>query len=155
MILCLRTDSRIGHCHLTHTQTFNGPLSVTSRVSQYQKGNTNGNTNLDFTEARDEWPCISWAICKSAPRCRQITMLTPHHCTIFTGRMHVLLPNQQRQSTEGNHCHLTHLFVSHDDLPTCEFCRPSLQQCTVNYVLNRISAMLLFHGYIRLSVRTL
>jgi len=31
---------------------FNGPLSTTSRVSQYQKGNT----NLDFTGARDsEW----------------------------------------------------------------------------------------------------
>jgi len=32
--------------------TFNGPLSRTTRVSQYQKGKT----NLDFTEARDsEW----------------------------------------------------------------------------------------------------
>ena len=31
---------------------FNGPLSRTTWVSQYQKGNT----NLDFTEARDsEW----------------------------------------------------------------------------------------------------
>jgi len=36
----------------THTQPFNGPLSGTTRVSQYQKGKT----NLDFTEARDgEW----------------------------------------------------------------------------------------------------
>jgi len=35
-----------------NTHTFNGPLSRTSRVSQYQKGKT----NLDFTEARDsEW----------------------------------------------------------------------------------------------------
>ena len=35
-----------------HTQPFNGPLSVTTLVSQYQKGKT----NLDFTEARDsEW----------------------------------------------------------------------------------------------------
>ena len=34
----------------THTHTFNGPLSGTTRVSQYQKGKT------DFTEARDsEW----------------------------------------------------------------------------------------------------
>ena len=39
------------HTH-THTHTFNGPLSGTVRVSQYQKGET----NLDFTEARDsEW----------------------------------------------------------------------------------------------------
>ena len=36
----------------THTHPFNGPLSETTRVSRYQKGNT----NLDFTEARDsEW----------------------------------------------------------------------------------------------------
>jgi len=39
------------HTH-THTHPFNGPLSGTTRVSQYQKGKT----NLDFTEARDsEW----------------------------------------------------------------------------------------------------
>ena len=36
----------------THTRLFNGPLSGTTRVSRYQKGET----NLDFTEARDsEW----------------------------------------------------------------------------------------------------
>ena len=36
----------------THTHPFNGPLSRTTWVSQYQKGTT----NLDFTEARDsEW----------------------------------------------------------------------------------------------------
>ena len=43
---------------------------------------------------------ISWAICKSAPCSRQITMPTPHH-SVFTGRMPFLPPNQQRQSTEG------------------------------------------------------
>jgi len=36
----------------THTHPFNGPLSETTRVSQYQKRKT----NLDFTEARDsQW----------------------------------------------------------------------------------------------------
>ena len=36
----------------THTHPFNGPLSGTTRVSQYQKGKT----KLDFSEARDsEW----------------------------------------------------------------------------------------------------
>ena len=36
----------------THTQPFNDPLSVTTWVSQHQKGKT----SLDFTEARDsEW----------------------------------------------------------------------------------------------------
>jgi len=36
----------------THTHPFNGHLSGTTQVSQYQKGKT----NMDFTEARDsEW----------------------------------------------------------------------------------------------------
>ena len=36
----------------TFTHTFNGPFSRTTQVSRYQKGNT----NLDFSEARDsEW----------------------------------------------------------------------------------------------------
>jgi len=36
----------------THTDPFNGPLSGTTQVSQYQKGKT----NLDFSGARDnEW----------------------------------------------------------------------------------------------------
>jgi len=44
---------------------------------------------------------ISWAICMSASRSRQITMPVPHH-SFFTGRMTFLPLNQQRQSTEGN-----------------------------------------------------
>jgi len=44
---------------------------------------------------------ISWAICKSAPRPRQITTPAPHH-SLFTGRMPFLPPNQQRQNTEGS-----------------------------------------------------
>jgi len=36
---------------------------------------------------------ISWAICKSAPRSRQITMLAPHH-SVFTGQMPFLPPSQ-------------------------------------------------------------
>ena len=43
---------------------------------------------------------ISWARCKSAFCCRQITTSAPH-CSVFTGRMPFLSPNQQRQSTEG------------------------------------------------------
>ena len=43
---------------------------------------------------------ISWAVCKSAPRSRQITTPAPHH-SVFTGRMPFLSPNQERQSTEG------------------------------------------------------
>jgi len=43
---------------------------------------------------------ISWAICKSAPCLRQITMPAPT-TQFFTSRMPFLQPNQQRQSTEG------------------------------------------------------
>jgi len=40
------------YCNCTHTHPFNGPLSRTTRVSEY----LNGKTNLDFTEAREsEW----------------------------------------------------------------------------------------------------
>ena len=43
---------------------------------------------------------LSWAICKFAPRSRQITTSAPHH-SVFTDRVPFLLPNQQCQSTEG------------------------------------------------------
>ena len=45
---------------------------------------------------------ISWAICKSAPRSRQITMPALHYSSLFTGQMPFLPHNQQCQSTEGN-----------------------------------------------------
>jgi len=42
---------------------------------------------------------ISWAICKSAPRSRQIPCYPTTQ--FFTGRMPFLPPSQQLQSTEG------------------------------------------------------
>ena len=45
---------------------------------------------------------ISWAICKSAPHSRPITMPAPT-TQFFTGQMPFLPPNQERQSTEGKH----------------------------------------------------
>ena len=45
---------------------------------------------------------ISWAICKSAPRSRQITTPAPPQLSFFTDRMPFLPPNQQHQSTGGN-----------------------------------------------------
>jgi len=74
-------------------------LSGTTRVDRHQKGETR--TNLDFLEQETvSGNGISWAICKSAPRLRQITMPAPHH-SVFTGWMPFLLPNQQHQSTEA------------------------------------------------------
>jgi len=64
----------------THTHPFNGPFSGTTRVSRCQKGKT----SLDFTEARDvSGSGISWAICKSAPRSRQIATPTPHRSVFY------------------------------------------------------------------------
>ena len=56
-VLTLLTDkANSAELHITHTHThahpFYGPLCRTTRVGRYQKGET----NLDFTEARDsEW----------------------------------------------------------------------------------------------------
>jgi len=75
--------------------TFIGPSSRTTQVSQYQKGKTNQETVSGSV--------ISLAICKSAPRCRQITTPAPH-LSVLTGRMPFLPPNQQSQSTEGIIC---------------------------------------------------
>jgi len=53
---------------------FNGPLSGTIRVSQYQKGKT----NLDLLEKETvSGSGISWAICKSAPGPKQIPRQHP------------------------------------------------------------------------------
>jgi len=83
----------------THTHTFNGPLSGTTRVSRYQKGKT----NLDFTEARDsqwQWhPLGHMQVCTSLQSDNHAS--TPP-LSFFTGRVPFLPPNQQCQSTEGH-----------------------------------------------------
>jgi len=81
----------------TYINPFNGPLSRTTRVNQYQKGKT---IWILLKEETVSGSGISLAICKSAPRSRQTTMPAPHH-SVFTGRMPFLPPNQQCQSTEG------------------------------------------------------
>jgi len=104
------------------THAFNGPLSGTTWVSQYQKGKT----DLDFTEARDsEWQASAepYASLHVAPD-RQ-----PHqHPTtqIFTGRVPFLPPNQQSQSTEG---------CRHESL-ICIVCGKGLgSHCQVRFML--------------------
>ena len=64
----------------THTRAFSGPSSGTTRVSRYQKGKT----NLDLPKQETvSGSGISWAICKSAPRSRQITTPAPHHSVFY------------------------------------------------------------------------
>ena len=80
----------------TDIHPFNGPFPGTTRASRHQKGKT----NLDFTEARDsEW---QWHQLGHMQVCTSLQ--TDNHASnppFFTGRMPFLLPNQQRQSTEG------------------------------------------------------
>ena len=81
----------------THTRLM-ALFSGTTWVSRYQKGKT----NLDFAEARDsEW---QWHQLGHMQVCTLLQ--TDNHAStsplsFFTGRMPFLLPNQQRQSTEG------------------------------------------------------
>ena len=86
------------HTH-THIHPFNGPLSGTTPVSRYRKGQT----NLDFTEARDsEWQWHQLGhmlVCTSLQADNHAS--TPPLC-FFTGPMPFLPPNQQCQSTEGS-----------------------------------------------------
>jgi len=101
----------------THTHTFNGPFSRTTRVGRYQKGKT----KLDFTEARDsDW---QWHQMGHMQVCTSFQ--TDNHAStsplrFSTGRMPFLPPNQHRQSTEGkfytnntiNLRHLTQRIIS-------------------------------------------
>jgi len=84
-------------------------------VSRYQKGKT----NPDFTEARDsEW---QWHQLGNMQVCTSLQ--TDNHARtpqlFFTGWMPFLLPNQQRQSTEGIQTKRTVLNMS--ELPA-KFC---------------------------------
>jgi len=81
-----------------HTYTHVYHLSRTTQVSQYQKVEP---TWILLKQETVSGSGISWAICKSAPRSRQITTPPPNHSD-FTGRMPFLPPNQQNQSIEGN-----------------------------------------------------
>ena len=83
---------------LSYTHTFNGPLSGTTQVSRYQKGET----NLDFTEARDsEW---QWHQLGHMQVCTSLR--TDKHAStppLSFYRLDALpaTPNQQRQSTNA------------------------------------------------------
>jgi len=64
-------------------------FSRTTQVSWYQKGKT--------SVEKVSGSGISCSVCKSAPRCRQISTPAP----VFAGQMPFLPPSQQHQSTEG------------------------------------------------------
>jgi len=67
-------------------------------VSRYQKGKT----NLDFTEVRDsEWQWHQLGHMQVSTSLQTDNHASTPPLSFFTGWMPFLLPNQQRQSTEG------------------------------------------------------
>ena len=64
------------HTH-THKHTFNDPFSGTTLVSQYQKGKKT--IRILLKQETVSGSGINWAIYKSAPHFKQITMPAPHH----------------------------------------------------------------------------
>jgi len=68
-------------------------------VSQYQKGET----NLDFTEARDsEWQWHQLGHMQVCASLQTDNYTSTPLLSFFTGRMPFLPPNLQCQSTEGD-----------------------------------------------------
>jgi len=68
-------------------------------VSRYQKGQT----NLDFTEARDsEWQWHQLGLMQVCTSLQTDNHASTPPLSFFTGQMPFLPPNQQHQSTEGN-----------------------------------------------------
>ena len=90
-------------CHIsviltnTHKHTFNGPLPGTIRVSRYQKGKP---VWILMKQETVSGSGISWAICKSAPRSRQITTPAPHHSVFYRPDA---LPTASKHSRHTNH----------------------------------------------------
>jgi len=69
-----------------------------SGTTRYQKGKT----KLDFTEARDsEWKWHQLGHMQVSTSLQTDNHASTPPLSFFTGRMPFLLPNQQRQSTEG------------------------------------------------------
>jgi len=86
MVICLERGADLHMAQLmplplSHLRDlFNGPLSRTTRVSRFQKGKA----NLDLLKQETvSGSGISWAICKSAPRSRLITMPAAHHSVFY------------------------------------------------------------------------
>jgi len=66
--------------NIAHTHPFNGPFSGTTRVSRYQNGKP---IWILLKQETVSGSGISWAICKSAPRSRQIATPAPHQSVFY------------------------------------------------------------------------
>ena len=95
----LNATLAIGKDTHTHTHPFNGPFPGRPGWADTRKVKPLWILQKQETVSGRG---ISWAICKSEPRSRQITMPAPHHSVFY--RLDALpATNQQRQSTEGKY----------------------------------------------------
>ena len=90
------------HTH-THTHPFNGPLSGTTRVSRYQKGKPIWILLKQETVSASG---ISWAICKSAHRSRQITTPAAHHSVFLQAGCPSCHPTNSVKALKAKHYHI-------------------------------------------------
>ena len=67
------------HAHM-HTHAFSSSFSGTTQVSRYQTGKP---IWVLLKQETVSGSGISWAVCKFAPRSRQITMPAPHHSVFY------------------------------------------------------------------------
>ena len=77
---CQYRPKSLNYCKHTHTHLFNGPLSGTTQVVRYQKVKP---IWILLKQETVSGSGISWVICKSAPRSRQITSPAPHHSVFY------------------------------------------------------------------------
>ena len=70
----------VGKLVMVQKNLFNGPLSGSTQVSRYQKGKP---IWILLKQETVSGSGVSWAICKSAPRSRQITTPAPHHSVFY------------------------------------------------------------------------
>jgi len=86
LTLCSRLTDRHSMPHVqhltlcTHTHTFNGPFSGLPGWAGTRKAKP---IWILLKQETVSGSGISWAICKSAPRSRQITMPVPHHSSFY------------------------------------------------------------------------
>jgi len=99
------------HCLYTrtHARTFNGPLSGTTRVSQYQKDKN----NLDFTEATDsqwQWHQLGHMQVCTSLQTDNLASIPP----LNFYRPNALPATQPTASKHRRHClYTTHIIITH------------------------------------------
>jgi len=101
IILIFFVMSILRHKH-RYTHSFNGPLSGTTQVSRYRKVKP---ISILLKQETVNGSGISWAICKSAHRSRQITMLAPHHSVFLQSECPFCHPTNIVKALKAWHKH--------------------------------------------------